>query len=93
MSRKYEVKCIHCNSDINREWLHTMKAILHPCVRGALTDTISEHGPINEQWVGSAAKRITGALLTRLYEIDNGIDRTKLAIRKLDVPIVPDITE
>ena len=25
MSRKHDVKCVHCNSDINREWLHTQE--------------------------------------------------------------------
>lgn len=93
MTRKYEVKCIHCNSDLNREWLHTLKAILHPCVHGAINDTITQHGPITKGWSSSATKRVVGALLTRFYELDCGIDRTKLLIRKLDEAIIPDITD
>lgn len=91
--RKYDVKCVHCNSDVNREWLHTMKGILHPCVHGALNDTINHHGDITKANLASASKRIVGAILTKLYEVDQGIDRTKLLIRELNETIVPDVQD
>lgn len=36
---------------------------LHRVVVGALKDTINMHGPITPEWIGSAAKRITAAVV------------------------------
>lgn len=33
---------------------------LRPAVEGALKDCIYQHGPIENRWISSAAKRITG---------------------------------
>ena len=76
----YTSRCPTCEQHMDREFLHILKGILHPCVHGALIDTIRIHGPINEQWLGSASKRVVGAVLTKLYELDSGVARiTKIA--------------
>ena len=81
--KKYETRCLTCGSEVSRDWLHTMKGVFHPCVHGAVQDAINKHGVINQTNISSVTKRIVGAILTKLYEVDSGIARTKMSIRKL----------
>lgn len=41
---------------------------LIPAIQGALRSAIDAHGPIDKQWIASAAKRINGAVRQALKE-------------------------
>ena len=45
-------------------------------ISGALKATIAAHGPITEEWVGSAAKRIAGMLRAEMKRERDAIART-----------------
>jgi len=56
---EYEKANLATIQNLNREKLiHTRK------IKGALKSTIDAHGPITKELIGSATKRIHGALLT-----------------------------
>lgn len=44
------------------------QSFLHPVVVGALRDAINQHGPIDRNLIGSAAKRVIGAVQAALKE-------------------------
>ncbi len=46
----------------------TKRQRVHKIIVGALRETIRAHGIINKKLIGSAAKRITGILITREKE-------------------------
>lgn len=48
-----------------KEKRKTKRQILHRIVVGCLRETIKNHGPINRQFISSAAKRIVGVLMVR----------------------------
>jgi hypothetical protein len=43
----------------------TRKQLVHKIIVGALRETIRVHGQISKRLIGSAAKRITGTLLSK----------------------------
>ena len=48
---------------------------LHNTVVGALKDCINAHGPINKEWIGSAAKRIVNAIEKNVWQPINTAPR------------------
>lgn len=47
---------------------------LGPAVEGAVRDCIFQHGPIDERWIASASKRITGNIKQWLNGQESAID-------------------
>ena len=43
--------------------------MLQKQICGALRETIEQHGPINKQWISSAAKRIAKQIAGRLEDM------------------------
>lgn len=56
--------------EINRDWVHKIAC-------GALKDTIRAHGPITQEWTGSAAKRVAGRIMGELEAQQKGTKREK----------------
>jgi len=61
--------------NLSRDWVQKITC-------GALKDTIKAHGPITNEWTGSAAKRVAGRIIGELDAMKKGSKSEKGKCKK-----------